>query len=399
MARGRTRLGQVVRCWTTVAVVLLSPVGSASGQTPVARPEVRCPQPQPVVKFSAAVIPTQAGHVQHWVRLLRKQVPAVPELPGLARVPRNDPVATCLALVSGPATQGLGTTADVAITVVSQTTAEEVARFDSKLFSVQLPTTGGPIDDNTKFYELSPPFGPLLPILRSAGPDLALMRELNRWVFTFGDELLAFSPGKDQPGRTRFDRMVLGDRCGLVSQDVRVVAGVLGEVEVQGMRATPPCEGGRVRSVVTAKPTVSFDGNGLTLTSGDRRVTLRRSPIATPEITTARQYTDARKDITWATLVGIDRTEYPGGLRAVGGYFGCTSGSTSIAFSDNRFLIDPQRLLTPVLCEPPIPSTAAVFLGNPSGRGTYVLQGRRLILTFADGATAVLGLRRTPPID
>ncbi len=401
MARVRTRWKRQVLAWWTLAAAFLLQFAlvGASGQGFDATPQVRCPLPQPIVKFSSGTSPTRAGFVQHWIRQLRTQVPAVAVPPVLASVPRNDFVALCFAPASGPATEGLGTNADMAIQVVSTSTTEEVARFDSKGFAVQFPGSGALIDDNTRLYEYPPGRGPFLAIPRTAGPDLALMTELNRSVFTIDDEVLAFGAGEDQPGRTRFDRMVLADRCGRVSLDVRVVAGVLGEVEVEGMRATRPCEGGRIRNVVTVKPTVTIDATSLILKSADRTITLRRSPVATPEIMTARQYTDGRRDITWATRVPIDRTEYQGGLRLVGGYFGCTSGSTSMAFSGNRFLIDPQALLTPVLCEPAIPPTAAVFLLNPSGRGTYVLQGRRLLLTFADGATAVLGLRRTPPID
>ena len=308
-------------------------------------------------------------------------------------------VAVCLAVVSGPATVGLGTNADVAILAVSKTAAEEFARFDSQVFSVQLPTTSATIDDNTRFFDYRGGRGPVLEIRRTAGPDLATMTGLNLSVFTVDDEVLAFSPGEDQPGRTRFDRMVLADRCGRVSMDVRVTAGVLGEVEVEGMRATPACEDGRVRRVVTAKPTVTIDKTSLILTSADRTVTLRRSPVVTPEIVTARRYTDGRRDITWATPVSTDRTEYPGGLRSVSGYLGCNSMFTSIAFTEARFVIDPHALFTAVACERKVEPTAAQFLYNASVAGTCVVRGRTLILTFADGATAVLGLRRTPPLD
>ncbi len=362
-------------------------------------PQVQCPKPQPIVKFSDGSPPNRAGFVQHWIRQLRKQVPAVAMPPVLASLPRNDFVALCFAPASGPATAGLGTNADIAIQVVSSSTTEEVARFDSKGFAVQFPGGGAQIDDNTPFYEYPPGRGPFLAIPRTAGPDLALMTELNRSVFTIDDELLAFSPREDQPGGTRFDRMVLADRCGRVSMDVRVIAGVLGEVEVQGMRTTPGCQGGRIRPVVTARPTVSIDQTVLTLTTVNRAIMMRRSPVVTPEIVTARRYTDGREDITWATLVYIDRTDSAGGLRSISGYLGCNSMYTTVAFSPTRFVIDPQALVTLRSCEEKVEPTAARFLYNRTGVGTYVLQGRRIYLTFLDGATAALGLRRTPPLD
>ena len=155
MARRRTRWNRRVLAWSIVAATFVSQLGfvGVSAQVVDPTPLVRCPQLQPIVKFTSSVVPTQAGWVQHWIRQLRRQVPAVVVPPVLMGVQRNEMVAVCLAVVSGPATVGLGTNADVAILAVSKTAAEEFARFDSQVFSVQLPTTSATIDDNTRFFD------------------------------------------------------------------------------------------------------------------------------------------------------------------------------------------------------------------------------------------------------
>ena len=115
MARVRTRWKRQVLAWWTLAAAFLLQFAlvGASGQGFDATPQVRCPLPQPIVKFSSGTSPTRAGFVQHWIRQLRTQVPAVAVPPVLASVPRNDFVALCFAPASGPATEGLGTNADM----------------------------------------------------------------------------------------------------------------------------------------------------------------------------------------------------------------------------------------------------------------------------------------------
>ncbi len=373
----------------------LAPVG-VSAQA-VDSPPVECPKPRPSFTYIDAVPPTQAGWVQHWIRQVRNQIPAVASPPVLMQVERNERVAVCLAVVVGPATEGLGTIADVAIVVVSRTATEELARFDSQLFSVQLPLGSATIDDNTPFFDYPPGRGPFLAIRRTAGPDLRLITELNRSVFTFADEVLAVGPEtEDGPGRTRIDRLVLADRCGRFAFSVRVTNGVLVEVDGEGRPRPGVCTDAKIRPFLSLAPTVAIDESGLTLTSGEQRLVLSRSSSSTPDVGSALQYITGRTKVTRSTPLFIVRSEFPGGLRGLQGFGGCNSFATSIAFSESRFVLDSQRISTLALCPKSKPN-AAVFVANPSGTGIYVIRGRTAILTFSDGATAVLGLRRPSP--
>jgi hypothetical protein len=131
-----------------IAITIVSALATANGarSAPVsaqgAWPFPACPQPLAMSPWSASEAPTRAIAAQQWFTLLKNQSPAIATPRALLTLAANDPVAVCRIPASGPATEGLGATARVALVVVSKAATEEVARYDSNLFEVYLPPGG-----------------------------------------------------------------------------------------------------------------------------------------------------------------------------------------------------------------------------------------------------------------
>ena len=121
-----------------------------------------CPRPLANSPWSDPEAPTRAIAAQQWFALLRKKVPGVVSPEVLFTLAPNDSVSVCRTLTTSAATVGLGRRGDTAVVVVSKSTTEIVAIFDSSMFKIYLPP-GGMAEVGSGFQ--LPTSGPEWPVL------------------------------------------------------------------------------------------------------------------------------------------------------------------------------------------------------------------------------------------
>lgn len=374
-----------------VLAVLLGLAGGPVVRTASAQswPFPSCPVPLAAAKWSAPESPTRAIAAQSWFKVLQAKVPAVSTPQALMALGPNEPLVMCRVPISGKATAGLGQQGDVAVVVLTKgaggaLTTEEVARFDSSAFEVYLPPS--------LTADASPAFtlgdmGPTWPVVvvgATGSSDQQLLDALLRDAFATSTELVAMGPSvPDQPGMTRIDRLVVGDSCGTVGLSVRIQSGVLSIVS----GTVPACRAGTVRKVLVNGAKVSTDGAGrLSIVTSSTSATLSKVAGASFTPTFVRSYRAKGQTNTVMAPVQVGA----GSLRSFGGSDGCNAVSTSIAFSANRFVLDPSTTSTAAFCKNVKTNALGATLQNTTRTGTYARRGSKLTLTFADRSVAVL---------
>jgi heat shock protein HslJ len=390
------RQGKVFGCLILVAgLVAGSTIRTASAQ---GFPFPACPRPLAKAKWSAPETPTRAIAAQQWFKMLQAKVPAVSTPQALMALGANEPVVVCRVSSSSPATEGLGVHGDVEVVVVSKVAAssveiEVVARFDSSRFEVYLPPSFT-ADASPEFMigDMGPSW-PVLTVGATNPSDQQLLDALMTDVFASATEIVAmraFTP--DQPGQTRTDRLLVGDACGTVGLHVRLESGAL--TIVSG--TAPPCAVGSVRKMLVSGVNVSIDRAGrLKLASpaaspSRASVVLSKAPRFEASPNLVRSYREKGKANSLSSSIKLGS----GALRSMDGSDGCNTVSTAIAFSSNRFVIDPFMVTTAKFCESVKANAFSEMLKNVSGTGTYVRRGSTLTLMFADKAVAVLSSAR-----
>lgn len=213
--------------------------------------------------------------------------------------------------------------------------------------------------------------------------DQKLIDNLILSVYASESEMLAIGPEVPaQSGAARIERLVLGDPCGALGLSVRIQRGVLRIVNGTVAR----CPKGVIRTVLVDGAKIGLDGEGLTIVTAEGIVKLPRVTIAPFTLTSVRSY---RTRGGSNTEPGDVRTGL-GGLRRVRVFDGCNDIATSVAFTTNKFVIDPAREMTAVGCTEFTPNAAGAFLENNTNTGTYWREGNTLTMTFLDGARAIL---------
>ena len=365
---------------------------STTGNSAVAQewPFPRCPAELVISPFSASESPTRAALAQDWFLRLQTVVPAVRTPVEMMALAPNDPVTVCRVAFAGTATQGLGANADVAVLVVSKSGSEVVARVESKAFQLYLPLS------HTADIGLVPvPVverglqWPVSVLAVTAPNDREVLEVLLANTLASSNEILAFRPWfPDQPGLQRVERLVFGDRCGVVSFFVRLKDGKLKPFEGDKPVVEPAsCGSGSIRSLLLAEPVVAVQGTSLVLRSNGVEVALSRSNnLIVPLTVAAYKGSDGKSSV--ATPVVID-----GGpsLRGFGAPTTCSFG-TWIAFSESLFVIDRAQIGTLRGCPNKTRTLTPYVLLTNNGSGTGSLRRKANTVTprFVDGAVATL---------
>ncbi len=333
--------------------------------------------------------PTRAIVVREWFKVLQARIPEAKSPTAAINLSANEPVTACRIAVSGPATPGLGQTANVAVVIVSAAGVEEVVRVDSSGFEVYLPDNY--MADITDSY-VTPSRGPNWPIVAIPGTktnELAAINSISANTFESAAEILAFGPyGPDSPGSARSERLVLGDLCGRVALRVGLQNGKIRVLE--GAIDPPVCNGSRLRSLIAEAPEFNVGETSLVLSSGDTRIELARSKV--PVFRTTKLLRVKGQKVNNRVVVGFTLGE--GGLRSLSSYDGCNWVSSRIAFSGSRFVLDSELMMTLRGCKKQTATAFVPFKANSTGMGTWQLNGRLLTLTFMDGMTAVIETKR-----
>ena len=372
--------------------------GTSSAQT-LSSPSPTDPKCQAEIAklgFSSSSVQTPAWVVRQWLTKFRQEIPGSTDAKFLAAADPKAHVAWCVvAREPAPATNGLGTTADAAIVIVTSAGTDDIARVDSaRIYIASPPSTAKGVDPLPDGALYAGDVRIVLPIPQTTPNDQALIDALSADAFVDENTIVGVGPyAGDQPGRLRIERLVVADPCGVLSLAVGIRNAVL-EVAEGGKIEPSTCPGAPFRGLLLQRPTVSVANDTLTLTTATATISLRVSrppPFRTTRIT---RYTSTIRSSSRAVT-----TEFvTGGLRRTSVPVGCNAADVAIAFAADRFVIDPWRMITAVGC-PPSPTTAAeLFVWNRTGIGTWVRQGNTLTLRFVDGAVARFTLRRTTPL-
>ena len=368
----------------TLILALSSETSFAAQQTPWPFPS--CPEPLLISAWSASEAPTRAIAAQQWFALLQKKVPTVTTPRVLMTLPPNEAVTVCRIATSGAVTDNLGRAANVAVIVVSKTATEEVARFDAREYEIYLPPGG--MAEVGPGFQLSPfgPDWPLARIGRTTDSDAILLNRLTTSVFSNGREIIGFrfySPA--QPGLGRTDSLLLGDRCGSVSVQVRVSESVL--TLAGGMVAPPPCSAGDVRSLLATRPRVSVTDAGLTMTADGASVTIPLARSQPFRRLLLRSVRTRSRSSTKATEV---RVGVGPGLVSFGGSDGCNAVGSAAAFAAGRFVLDPLVERNMMGCPGNPHNALSLLMVTGDNTGSYVHSGNVLTLRSVAGTVAVL---------
>lgn len=228
------------------------------------------------------------------------------------------------------------------------------------------------------------PSRPVLGYGANGSSDQQLVDALMAGVFALASEVVAFGPDvPEQAGIARVDRLVVGDLCGAVGLSVSVRSGVLSIVS----GSVPSCKTGSVRGVLVNGAKMSIDGAGrLTIATSGSLVVLSKSPGFGFTPTLVQSYRAKGRTNAVSTSIRVGS----GALRSLDGSDGCNGVTTAIAFSSNRFVIDPVRMETMMACENAEATAFRAMIDNTTNTGTYVRRGSTLTLTFADNAVAVM---------
>ncbi len=391
-----TRSGLLVFVWLTVSLSIPFGHGVSSAQPlfPSAT-DPKCPAATAKLRFSPSSVQTPAWVVRQWLKKFREEVPGSTDAKFLASVDPKAHVAWCVVeREPAPATNGLGTTADAAIVIVTSAGTDDIARLDSaRIYIASPPSTAKGVDPLPDGALYTGGVRIVLPIPQTTPNDQALIDALSADAFVDENTIVGVGPyAGDQPGRLRIERLVVADPCGVLSLAVGIRNAVL-EVAEDGKVEPSACPAAPFRAVLRQKPTVSVANDTLTLTTSTAAISLRVSRPAPFRTTRITRYTSTTRSNSRAVA-----TEFvTGGLRRTSVPEGCNAADVAIAFSTDRFVIDPWRMITAVGC-PPSPTTAAdLFVSNRTGTGTWVRRGSTLTLRFLDGALARFTLRRTAP--
>ena len=384
------------RRWLRLVTLVLAPmmVGqlSASAQT-VAVPsptDPKCPPATRPLGFATYPVQTPAWVVRQWLAKFRLEIPEASDSKLLAAVEPKTHLAWCVVPRDpSPATTGLGVTAGAAIVIVTPAGTDEVARVDSFRFYVAMPpnTAKGvdPLPDGALFGST---LRIVIPIPRTTPTDQTLVDLLSSDAFADDNTILGVGPeSDDQPGRLRTERLVAADPCGMLALSVGVRNATIEVLE--GKIEPPMCPGAPLRSVLLQRPTVSVDGDTLTLSTAELSVSLPVSRPAAFRTTRITRYTSK----TQSSSRSVSTTIVGGPLRRADVRVACNSMRMWIAFSADRFVIDPRRMVTAVGCGPSPKTAAGLFAWNMSGTGTWVRRGNTLTMRFVDGGVASFTLQ------
>lgn len=386
--RGGRRLHLVA---LALAPMLVGPL-SASAQT-LSIPSSTDPKCPPVTRplgFGTYPVQTPAWVIRQWLTKFRQEIPDASDSKLLAAVEPKTHLAWCVVPRDpAPATPGLGVTADAAIVIVTPAGTDEVARLDSFRYYVAMPpnTAKGvdPLPDGALFGAT---LRIVTPIPRTTPTDKTLVDLLSSAAFADDNTIVGVGPeADDQPGRLRTERLVVADPCGVFALSVGVRDATIEVFE--GSIEPPTCPGAPLRSVLLQRPNVSVDGDTLTLIAAGLTVSLRASrptPFRTARITRYANRAESSTRSISTTVVG-------GPLRRADIRVACNSMWTWIAFSADRFVIDPRRMVTAVACRPAPKTAASLFAWNMSGTGTWARHGNTLTMRFVDGGVATFTLQ------
>lgn len=268
--------------------------------------------------------------------------------------------------------------------------------------------------DSIRFYIASPPsvakgVDPLpdgtliggsvrivLPIPQTTPSDQAIIDALSADAFVDGNTILGVGPyAADGPGRLRIERLVFADPCGVLSLLVGIREAVL-EVAERGKIEPSTCPGAPFRALLLQRPFVSLVNDTLTLTTAtgtgtadDTAFSLRVSRPAPFRTTRITRYTGTTRSSSRSAAIEL----VTGGLRRATVPVACNTMSSSIAFSTDRFVIDPRRMITKVGCLRSPPTAAELFAYSRTGTGTWTRRGSTLTMSFVDGAVATFTVR------
>ena len=397
VSRLATRSGLLVFVLSMVSISVPFGHGTSSAQT-LSSPSAtdpKCPPAAPT-RFSSASVQTPAWVVRQWLTKFRQEVPDSTDSKLLAAVDPKAHVAWCVVpRQPASATNGLGTTADAAVVVVTSDGTDDIARLDSaRIYVAAPPSTAKGVDPLPDGALYSGNVRIVLPIPQTAPTDQALIDALSSDAFVDENTIVGIGPyTEDQPGRLRIERLVVADPCGVLSLAVGIRNAVL-EVAEGGKVEPSTCPAAPFRDVLLQRPTVSVANDTLTLTTATAAISLRVSRPAPFRTTRITRYTSASRSSRREVA-----TEFvSGGLRRASVPVGCNVMDLAIAFSKNRFVIDPWRTITAVGCPPSRTTAAELFVSNRTGTGTWARRGNTLTLRFVDGAVATITLRRIAPL-
>lgn len=228
-----------------------------------------------------------------------------------------------------PATNGLGTTADAAIVIVTSAGTDDLAFVDSIRFYIAFPPSVAkgvdPLPDGTL---IGGSVRIVLPIPQTTPSDQAIIDALS------ADGLLLQRPF------------------------VSLVNDTL--------------------TLTTA-----------TGTADDTAFSLRVSRPAPFRTTRITRYTGTTRSSSRSAAIEL----VTGGLRRATVPVACNTMSSSIAGSTDRFVIDPRRMITKIGCLRSPPTAAELFAYNRTGTGTWSRRGSTLTMSFVDGAVATFTVR------
>jgi heat shock protein HslJ len=333
--------------------------------------------------------PTRAIVVREWFKVLQARIPEAKAPTSVVGLAANEPVTACRIAASGPATPGLGQTANVAVVIVSAAGIEEVVRVDSSVFEVYLPDNY--MADVTDSY-VTPGRGPNWPIVAIPGTknnELAVINSISASAFESATEMLAFGPySPDSPGSSRSERLVLGDSCGRAAVQVGLQNAKIRIVE--GALNPPVCKGSPLRFLLGQSPEFTVTETSLVLSSGDTRIELARSKVPVFQLTKLLGV----KGPGVINRVAVGFTLGEGGLRGLSSSDGCNAISSRMAFSANRFVLDSELMMTLRGCRKQTVTAFGPFHANSTGMGTWELVKGVMTLRFMDGMTAVFETKR-----
>ncbi len=144
-----------------------------------------------------------------------------------------------------------------------------------------------------------------------------------------------------------------------------------------------------VSELLMGGPTVTLDGDTLTITSGDTVVTMLDREVAEPDL--------PLEDTAWTLDAiianeavsgvpeGVESTLVIGADGSAAVNTGCNSGSTSVTVGDGTLTFDPMAV-TLMLCEGDGGSVEQAVLATLAGEVTYSIERDVLSIRAADGS-------------
>ena len=143
-----------------------------------------------------------------------------------------------------------------------------------------------------------------------------------------------------------------------------------------------------VSGLLTNEPTVTLDGDELTIASGDETITMLDRQVAEPDLPV--EGTDwmldgiVANDAISTVPIGVEASLLiEDGQASID--TGCNQGATSVAVTDTTLTFDPIAT-TLMLCEESANEVQASVVGTLVGEVTYEIEADRLSIRAADGS-------------